>query len=64
MAELKIEDLTPGTGATAAAGLTPCAFDTVDLATFIGEVAGVDTVQLPAHLADFDCRNNQLPCWD
>lgn len=42
------------------AGLAPCAFDTVDLATFVGEVAGVDAVQLPAHLADFDCRNNRL----
>ena len=42
------------------AGLTPCAFDTVSLATFIGEVAGVDAVQLPAHLAPFDCRNNRL----
>jgi 3-oxoacyl-[acyl-carrier-protein] synthase I len=42
------------------AGLAPCAFDGVDLATFIGEVAGVDAVQLPAHLADFDCRNNRL----
>ncbi len=42
------------------AGLTPCTFDTVELATFIGEVAGVDDVQLPAHLADFDCRNNRL----
>jgi len=42
------------------AGLAPCAFDTVDLATFIGEVAGVDAVQLPAHLAEFDCRNNRL----
>ena len=42
------------------AGLTPCAFDTVSLATFIGEVAGVDAVQLPAHLARFDCRNNRL----
>ena len=41
-------------------GLAPCAFDTVELATFIGEVAGVDAVQLPAHLADFDCRNNRL----
>ena len=41
-------------------GLAPCAFDTVDLKTFIGEVAGVDTIQLPAHLADFDCRNNRL----
>lgn len=41
-------------------GLVPCAFDTVDLATFIGEVAGVDAVQLPAHLTEFDCRNNRL----
>ncbi|HEY9199807.1 MAG TPA: beta-ketoacyl-[acyl-carrier-protein] synthase family protein [Gammaproteobacteria bacterium] len=41
-------------------GLVPCAFETVDLATFIGEVAGVDAVQLPTHLADYDCRNNRL----
>lgn len=41
-------------------GLAPCAFDTVDLATVIGEVRGVDAVTLPAHLADFDCRNNRL----
>ena len=41
-------------------GLLPCAFDTVELPTFVGEVAGVDAVQLPAHLAAFDCRNNRL----
>ena len=41
-------------------GLARCAFETVELATFIGEVAGVDAVQLPAQLADFDCRNNRL----
>ena len=41
-------------------GLAPCAFDTVDLKTFTGEVAGVDEVQLPKQLADFDCRNNRL----
>jgi len=41
-------------------GLAPCAFDTVDLATYVGEVPGVDAAQLPAHLADFDCRNNRL----
>ena len=41
-------------------GLAPCSFDTVDLATVIGEVTGVDAVSLPAHLADFDCRNNRL----
>ena len=41
-------------------GLAPCAFDTVDLATFVGEVAAVDAVELPAHLTEFDCRNNRL----
>jgi 3-oxoacyl-[acyl-carrier-protein] synthase I len=41
-------------------GLVPCAFDTVDLATFIGEVPGVDAMRLPLQLADFDCRNNRL----
>ena len=41
-------------------GLAPCAFDTVDLATVVGEVPGVDAVSLPAHLAGFDCRNNRL----
>ncbi len=41
-------------------GLMPCAFDTVDIATFTGEVAGVDAVRVPAPLADFDCRNNRL----
>jgi len=41
-------------------GLAPCAFDTVDLATYIGEVPDVDAVQLPAHLTHFDCRNNRL----
>lgn len=41
-------------------GLKPCAFDTVDLPTCIGEVAGVDEVSLPAPLAHFDCRNNRL----
>lgn len=38
----------------------PCAFDTVDLPTFIGEVPGVDEVELPAELSAFDCRNNRL----
>ena len=41
-------------------GLAPCAFDTVDLATFVGEVADVDALRLPAALAAFDCRNNRL----
>lgn len=41
-------------------GLSPCHFDTVDLPTWIGEVAGVDAVRLPPELAEFDCRNNRL----
>ena len=42
------------------AGLQPCTFETVDLPTFIGEVAGVDQVKLPEHQRHFDCRNNHL----
>jgi 3-oxoacyl-[acyl-carrier-protein] synthase-1 len=42
-------------------GLAPCAFETVtDLATHIGEVAGLDQAPLPASLADYECRNNRL----
>ena len=41
-------------------GLVPCAFETIDLPTAIGEVAGVDDERLPDHLADWDCRNNRL----
>jgi 3-oxoacyl-[acyl-carrier-protein] synthase I len=41
-------------------GLRPCDFDSADLAAYIGEVAGVDAVRLPHHLAEFDCRNNRL----
>ena len=41
-------------------GLRPCDFDTVDLATWIGAVEGVDREVLRADLAVFDCRNNRL----
>jgi 3-oxoacyl-[acyl-carrier-protein] synthase I len=41
-------------------GLVPCAFESVDLATWIGEVAAVDAEKLPAALAAYDCRNNRL----
>lgn len=40
--------------------LKPCDFETVDLPTFIGEVEGLDTVKMPAGMADYDCRNNRL----
>jgi 3-oxoacyl-[acyl-carrier-protein] synthase-1 len=42
-----------------ATGLAPCHFETVDLETFVGEIAGVDEQRLPAALASFDCRNNR-----
>jgi 3-oxoacyl-[acyl-carrier-protein] synthase I len=46
---------------TQKSGLAPCAFETVtDLATYIGEVAGVDEAPLPASLAEYECRNNRL----
>lgn len=41
-------------------GLAPCAFETVDLDTCIGEVEGVDAERLPQTLWQFDCRNNRL----
>jgi len=41
-------------------GLAPCTFETVDLDTYVGEVAGVDNEQLPKNLQEFTCRNNRL----
>ncbi len=41
-------------------GLKPCDFETVELDTYIGEVAGVDDISLRCDLKDFDCRNNRL----
>lgn len=41
-------------------GLQPCAFETVDLPTWVGEVPGVDQHPLPAALATFECRNHRL----
>ena len=40
-------------------GLAPNHFETVDLETFVGEIAGVDAQALPEPLAAFDCRNNR-----
>ncbi|HEU5442829.1 MAG TPA: beta-ketoacyl-[acyl-carrier-protein] synthase family protein, partial [Steroidobacteraceae bacterium] len=37
-----------------------CAFETVTLQTYIGEVPGVESVRLPAALKRFECRNNRL----
>ena len=41
-------------------GLKACNFETAALATWIGEVPGVDEVALPPGLAAYDCRNNRL----
>jgi 3-oxoacyl-[acyl-carrier-protein] synthase-1 len=41
-------------------GLAGCRFETVDIPTYIGEVAGVDQERLPESLHRFDCRNNRL----
>src|SRR5882672_2957982 len=43
----------------AMSGLAPCRFETVDLDTFVGEIAGVDEARIPAAFARFDCRNNR-----
>jgi len=45
---------------SARSGLRPCAFETVDLDTWIGEVPEVDAVTLPRDLQHFNCRNNRL----
>jgi 3-oxoacyl-[acyl-carrier-protein] synthase I len=57
-----------GKGATATletlreqrSGLAICEFETVDIDTHIGEVAGVDDARLPENLRKFECRNNRL----
>ena len=41
-------------------GLAPLRFRALPLATWTGEVDGVDDIALPADLAHFDCRNNRL----
>jgi 3-oxoacyl-[acyl-carrier-protein] synthase-1 len=43
-----------------ASGLAPCRFETVALATCVGEVTGVDEVRLAPALRGHDCRNNRL----
>ena len=40
--------------------LVPCAFETVRLDTWVGEVDGVDDQRLPEALSRYDCRNNRL----
>lgn len=41
-------------------GLKPCAFESVSLPTYVGQVLGVEDESLPPRLSDYFCRNNQL----
>jgi 3-oxoacyl-[acyl-carrier-protein] synthase-1 len=41
-------------------GLAARNFEDAELACWIGEVAGLESVRLPRELASFDCRNNRL----
>ena len=40
-------------------GLAPCKFETVELDTYVGQIAGLEEVRIPDRLARFDCRNNR-----
>jgi 3-oxoacyl-[acyl-carrier-protein] synthase-1 len=41
-------------------GLIPCAFEDVDLETYIAKVAALDDFRLRPDLSQWDCRNNRL----
>jgi 3-oxoacyl-[acyl-carrier-protein] synthase I len=41
-------------------GLRPCSFETAALPTFVGQIDGVEDVELPNRLSAYLCRNNQL----
>jgi 3-oxoacyl-[acyl-carrier-protein] synthase I len=41
-------------------GLTHCAFESVDLDTYVGQVAEIELTPLREDLKDFECRNNRL----
>jgi len=41
-------------------GLAPCAFETAQLETCVGQVADAKLLPVRADLAEFDCRNNRL----
>ena len=45
---------------TRRSGLFPCAFEDVDLETYIAKVGELDACRVRADLSVFDCRNNRL----
>lgn len=40
--------------------LRPCTFETAPLATYVGEIPGLDDFHLTGEIAEFDSRNNRL----
>ncbi len=40
--------------------LKPCRFETVEIDTYLGEVAGLEDFRIEGDLSDYDCRNNRL----
>ncbi|OYV42643.1 MAG: beta-ketoacyl-[acyl-carrier-protein] synthase II, partial [Acidocella sp. 20-57-95] len=61
-----VTSLGAGRAATLAAlqagrsGLAPCHFDTLPLAAYVGEVAGLEAHRLTGTWAAYDCRNHRL----
>lgn len=45
---------------TRRSGLTPCAFEDVDLETYIAKVDALDGYRVRSDLSAYDCRNNRL----
>jgi 3-oxoacyl-[acyl-carrier-protein] synthase-1 len=45
---------------TRSSGLVPCAFEDVDLETYIAKVEELDSYRVRADLSAYDCRNNRL----
>ncbi len=45
---------------TRRSGLVPCAFEDVDLETYIAKVEALDTYRVRSNLSAYDCRNNRL----
>jgi 3-oxoacyl-[acyl-carrier-protein] synthase-1 len=41
-------------------GLAPCDFETATVETWVGKMAGIDTVSFPPELQNYDCRTNRI----
>ncbi|HEX3098699.1 MAG TPA: hypothetical protein VHQ02_13345, partial [Usitatibacter sp.] len=54
-------DATRAALASGTSGLAPCRFETAELDTYVGEIAGVDETRLPAKLAAFGVRRGHVP---